>query len=414
MRVTSDIEQVEVVQLLLQLSDLRSLGDVALLELAKTAQIENLTKGQVLSADLQQNRHLYLIDGKIELSANGKNQQSVVSGTERALMPLFRVHTHGLVAKCMSPVRLLSLDEDIVKRYVATIKPRDAGGIQVEEYAAQGEEDSIINEVRQIFYHHEVDLPSLPEVALRVNAAVNEPDQNLRDLAKEIQTDPMIAARVMQVANSALYHPTQPIESIQDAVSRIGIKIVQTIVMSVVLRNLFKPKSHMVHKRARVFYLHSIRVGAISNILASHLKGFSPEHAFLAGLLHDVGVMPILILADQRTELETDPDLVEAVIQKLRGMVGGLLLRQWGFSGDLLTVAEQAQQWQRQQDTADYCDLVQIAQLHCHLVGGDKMDAPPMNELPAFARLQLEKLDPVAIVSEARDEIHEIVNLLSH
>ena len=74
--VTSEIDQSEVVQLLLQLGDLKSLGNIALLELAKTAQIESLSKGQLLSADLQLKRHLYLIDGEIELSANGRDMAS--------------------------------------------------------------------------------------------------------------------------------------------------------------------------------------------------------------------------------------------------------------------------------------------------------------------------------------------------
>lgn len=413
-QVTNEIDQSEVVQLLLQLSDLKSLGNIALLELAKTAQIESLSKGQLLSADLQLKRHLYLIDGEIELSASGKDMQHVAAGTERSLMPLFRVHTHGLVAKCLSPVRLLSLNEDVAKRYVATIKPKEAGGIQVEEYSDDEQEPSIIAEIRHIFHHEEVDLPSLPEVALRVHRAVNDPHQNLRNLAMEIQTDPMIAARVVQVANSSLYHTTQHLDSIHSAISRIGVKTLQTIVMSVVLRNLFKPKSHLVHKRTRMFYLHSIRVGAISQILARHLSGFDPDHAFLAGLLHDVGVMPILILAEQRTDLASNPEMLETVIQKLGGMIGALLLRQWGFSGEMLTVAEEAQAWQRQRQTADYCDLVQIAQLHCHLVGGNIIDAPPMNELPAFMRLHLAEIDPVAVILETRDEIHEIVNLLAH
>jgi len=91
-----------------------------------------------------------------------------------------------------------------------------------------------------------------------------------------------------------------------------------------------------------------------------------------------------------------------------------MLLRQWGFDEELQTVAKEAQVWQRHVDTADYCDLVQVAQLHCQLVGGHKIDAPPLVEIPAFSRLQLDKIDPVSLIQEARDEIHDIVNMLKH
>jgi HD-like signal output (HDOD) protein len=412
--VTTYIDQVQVVQLLLQLSDLKHLGNIALLELANTAQIIELEKGEMLSAEQQLKQHVYLLSGEIELSATGKNLQRIVAGSERAFLPLFRVHTHGLMAKCKTPVQLLSLDEDIVDRYVASIRPKESDGIQVKEFAAEEQDVSIIEEIRQVFHHNEVDLPSLPEIALRINRAVNDPALNLRKLATEIQTDPMIAARVIQVANSAMYNSLRRVDGIQDAVSRIGLKVLQAIVMSVVLRNLFKPKSQLVHKRALKFYTHSIRVAAISSILARHLPGFNPEHAFLAGLLHDVGTVPILILAEERKDLSTNPSLLEAVIQNLTGMAGAALLRQWGFSEDLQMVAKEAQEWQRQHETADYCDLIQVAQLHCHLVGGHKLEAPDLSDLPASRRLQLEKLDPLAVIHEARDEIHDIVNALMH
>ena len=411
---TNDIDQVEMVQRLLQLSDLKQLGDVALLELANTAQIKSLSKGKSIAVEQQGNRHVYLISGEIELSAGGKDMQHIVAGTDRALLPLFRVHTRGLVAKCLTPVQLLSLDEATVNRHVASIRPKEANGIRVEEYTEIEQEASIIGEIRHVFFHDEVDLPSLPEVAVRVNQALSNPEQDFHSLAIEIQADPMIAARVIQVANSALYHPGQYIESIQIAVSRIGLKALQAIVMSVVLRNLFVPRSHLIHKRAIAFYAHSIRVGAICYILARHLDEFEQDHAFLAGLLHDVGVMPILALADERADLAQDSTLLERLIHNLVGSVGGLLLRQWDFAEDLQTVAKEAQEWKRQRETADYCDLVQVAQLHCHLVGGHKVDAPPLSELPAFVRLHLEAIDPVAVIHEARDEIHEIVNMLMH
>lgn len=412
-QVMDDIDQVEIVKILLQMGDLKDLGNVALLDLANVAQIENLTEGHRLSAEQQLDRHLYLMVGEIELSVNGKNMQHIVAGSERALMPLFRIHTRGLVAKCLTPVRLLSLNEDIVKRYVASIRPPEGDGIRVVEYSEVNQEASIIAEMRQIFHHNEVDLPSLPEIALRIDRAVNDPNQPLRGLAFEIQADPMIAARVIQVANSALYTPAIHIESIQDAVSRIGLKALQTIVKSVVMRNLFKPKSDHVQKRAIAFCSHSIQVGAICYTLARHMRHFSQDQAFLAGLLHDVGVMPILILADKRADLATNPELLEIVIQSLTGQTGKILLQQWGFSDELQTAAKEAQDWQRQKDTADYCDLVQIAQLHCHLIGGSNEDAPPMNELPAFRRLQLEGIDPVRVIQNAHDEIYEIVNLLT-
>ena len=407
-------DSLAIVKLLLNVDELRDLGDIALLHLTGDAQYMTLAKGTKIQADQYLNRRLYLLEGEIELAADNKIMQHLHADSKNNPLPLFRIHTHGLVAKASTKVKLLTLDELVYQRYVATIKPKATEGISVEEYHDAGQLADVIEEIRHVFHHNEVDLPSLPEVALRVNASVKQDNQDLRSLAMQIQADPMIAARVIQMANSAIYRTRRRFDTVQAAISRIGIKSLQVIVMSVVLRNLFKPKSVLIHKRTKAFYAHSIRVGAISHILARHLSDFDPERAFLAGLLHDIGVMPILILADQRSDLSENPTLLEQVIQKLGGIAGELLLRQWEFSTDMQIVAKEAQHWQREADTADYCDLVQIAQLHCHLVGGKKLDAPLMNELPAFKRLHMNAIDPVAVIHEARDEIHEIVSLLTH
>lgn len=404
--------QNEIVQALLQMEELKHLGSVALVDIANAAKIQELSKGDQLHAEQFLDNHVYLISGEMEISAGEKKMSHIVAGTERSSAPIFRVHTQGLMAKCLTPVRLLSIDEAIINRYIASIQPKDPGGIQVEEYSDTSQEASIIGEIHHVFDHNEVDLPSLPEVAMRIQRAVNDPKMSLRDIATDIQTDPMIAARVIQVANSAMFYQGEAVASIQLAISRIGLKSLQTIVMSVVLCNLFKPKSALLHKRAARFYSHSIRVGAICYILAKHLENFDQEHALLAGLLHDIGIMPILILSEERTDLSTNPELLEVVIQNLSGMAGSILLKQWGFGSELQMVAKESQEWQRQIDKADYCDLVQAAQLHCQLVGGDKIDAPALKDIPAFSRLHLEKIDPEKIIHEARDEIHDIVSSL--
>ena len=93
--------------------------------------------------------------------------------------------------------------------------------------------------------------------------------------------------------------------------------------------------------------------------------------------------------------------------------IGTRLLKQWGFEDVFVSVAQEAENWSRQVEEADYCDLIQVAQLHCVMIGGRKMAAPAISEIPAFQRLGLENIDPESIIKEAKHEIHEIVDLLS-
>jgi HD-like signal output (HDOD) protein len=206
--------------------------------------------------------------------------------------------------------------------------------------------------------------------------------------------DPVIAARLVQVANSAIYAGGHT-SSIQEAITKIGLDGVRTIVMGVVLRDLFMPNQQPVIDTMTRFYEHSIRTGVICYELAKQLPGFNRDHAFLAGIMHDIGVVPILVVADKHPELVAKQGRLETVIRDLKSYVGGLVLQQWEFAEAFVEVAKHSYDWNRAVEKADYCDLVQVALMHTHLVGGEKIPGPELFDLPAFKRLGLDKVNPV-------------------
>jgi HD-like signal output (HDOD) protein len=404
----------EVLRLLLDLQDLDEMGDVALLDLARDARRETLRAGESLSADAHLDRHVYLVEGEVELLAGGRIMHRVEAGTERARAPLFRVRTHGLVARPLGQATLLSLDQATFESYRSTLREKSGSGITVEEVESDDVNAGLIEDIRRAFYHREVDLPTLPELAMRINSAVQNPDADFRTIAATIAADPVIAARTVQVANSAMYAGIRRVESVQQAITRIGLQATRAIVMTVVMKNLYQPVTPLVQQRMREYYRHSIRVAAISHALAARVRGFDPERAFLAGLIHDIGVLPLLIHADRRETLSLDAAVLEQILRELASPVGKSLLKQWDFETDLCEVAGNADNWRREIDQADYCDIVQLAQLHCTVVGGKApVGAPPLQQLPAFHRVPLDQIDPLQLVEEARKEIQEIVSLLA-
>jgi len=404
---------VGLLKFLLGLPDLEDLGSVALLDLAKDARAEFLKKDESIFADEHMDRHLYLVEGELELVANDQVLQVIKGGSERAKQTLFRVHTHGLEAKCLKTSSLLSLNEATFDKYISSIKPKEeSAGINFDSYKPTDGDAGIINEIHNEFNHNEVDLPSMPEVALKINHAVQDENLDFRKIAEIVQTDPMISARAVQVANSAMYSGSQPVQTIKRAVQRIGLRAMRTIVMSVTLRNLYTPQSSLIKKRMKSYYHHSIRVGVLSHVLAKKIKGFDPEQAFLAGLIHDIGIVPLLIRADSHDELKNSPEMLDKLIYSLKTKVGAMLLKQWNFESELITVAQDAENWNRDVIKADYCDVVQVAQLHCEMIGGRKLDAPALTELPAFERLDLGGVNPMLIVAQAKREMSEVIHML--
>lgn len=402
-----------ILKFFLTLPELDGLGSIALLDLEKDARVEHLKKGESICADEHMERHLYLTEGEVELVADDKVLQVIKGGSSRAKESLFRIHTHGLEARCIKDASLLSLNEITYERYVSTIKPeKNTSGINLSSYSATGGEAGIINDIHSEFHHDEVDLPSMPEIAIKINQAVQDETLDIQQITDIVQTDPIISSRIVQVANSALYAVNQPVKTIKSAVQHIGVRAVRAIVMSVTLRDLYSAKSPLIKQRMKAYYHHSIRVAIISHVLTKEIKGFDREQAFLAGLIHDIGVVPILIKADKHNEIRNNEVLLDKIINKLKTKVGVMLFKQWGFEDELINVAQDAENWNRDVIKADYCDVVQVAQLHCELLGGIKLDAPLLADLPAFKRLNINKINPMHVITMAKQEMREVIHLL--
>lgn len=175
------------------------------------------------------------------------------------------------------------------------------------------------------------------------------------------------------------------------------------------------PNTELVVHKMTQFYEHSIRTGVVCYELAKQIPDFKPERAFLFGLLHDIGVIPILVAADTHTELAHKTSNLDLVITQLKSHIGGMVLQQWQFDKELIENSREAYYWDRNVDKADYCDLVQVALKHSHLLGGEKIEGPELFDLPAFKRLGLEELnliDNITALKEISSRITELIKMI--
>ena len=135
------------------------------------------------------------------------------------------------------------------------------------------------------------------------------------------------------------------------------------------------------------------------------------------GLVHDVGVLPILHYADEFPELLEEPERLDTVIASLRGELGRQILTTWKFDEDLVTVPEAAEDWWRDADThPDYVDIVIVAQAHSAFGKHEAKGLPSVVEMPVFKKLNLDQKGPegsLELLSDAKDEINATMQLLS-
>lgn len=260
-------------------------------------------------------------------------------------------------------------------------------------------------------------LPTIPDVSIKIRRAINDEKANSSKIARIVQTDPSLTARLIQIANSPLYKGRRKIESCPEALTRIGLKSSQDIITAFVMKAVFNAKSPFIRKKMQELWAHSSYVASISAVFAHNTPGFDPDRAMLAGLIHDIGIVPVLTYADKHPDILEQPKDLAETVKKLRVEIGLQIIRKWDFPVDFEDVIINAENWYRKgEDKPDYTDIVMISQLHSFIGKIDIKKMPKMDELPAYNKLVAGNLNAdksINILDQAKDEIESIRQMLS-
>lgn len=181
------------------------------------------------------------------------------------------------------------------------------------------------------------ELPSLPAVYHQARAALDQPDSSLDSVAAILETDAALSARILRVANSALYGLVAKVDSLPRALTLIGTEEVHRILLATCVVSVFRdiPLGAV---SMRSFWEHSIATGVASRAIARTLGQTGAERFYLAGLLHDIGRLPLFLLEPEtmgqalQAHREHRADLQSLEAQMLgttHTEVGATLLQQW-------------------------------------------------------------------------------------
>lgn len=133
------------------------------------------------------------------------------------------------------------------------------------------------------------ELAVLPQVVYQVLELTNNPNATARDLERVISIDQGMSARVLNTVNSAYYGLPRKIASIKDAVVLLGFKTIRNLAMTASVFDLFVGKTDRQNLRRGKWWRHSIDAALCCRLIASQLSDLSPDEAYTAGLLHDIG-----------------------------------------------------------------------------------------------------------------------------
>lgn len=134
------------------------------------------------------------------------------------------------------------------------------------------------------------DLPSIPKVAQDLILQFDSPSTSLDQVARNIEKDPVISAKILRLANSSRFRGSRESSSIEDAAMRLGFNTLRTLVLSSAVTGAFKASPNFDLKG---FWHKSFQVAAICRLLAKHTPGADAEIAFTCGVMHNIGELLI-------------------------------------------------------------------------------------------------------------------------
>ncbi len=139
------------------------------------------------------------------------------------------------------------------------------------------------------------EISTLPNVALRVMEVANDPDSGAVDLKEVIETDAALSARILRCVNSSAYATRAEITSLQQAIAYLGLTQIRNLAVTASVSELFKRDDKIGPYCRSQLWRHLVSVGICARLIAMRRKMNNFEEAFLAGLLHDIGI----VLEDQ-------------------------------------------------------------------------------------------------------------------
>ncbi|HEY2464925.1 MAG TPA: HDOD domain-containing protein [Steroidobacteraceae bacterium] len=252
-----------------------------------------------------------------------------------------------------------------------------------------------------------VNLPCFPDVVMRIRKALAEPDVGLSEIVRIVGTEPRLAARLLQAANSAAFNPAgKHLTDLRAAITRLGHRPVQSAAMSFAVKQLrLAPALRSISKPLNVLWEQSISVAAICQVVARRTR-VSPEEAFLTGLLHGIGRLYIMVRSVGKSDaLYQDPTFVD-MIESWHPAIGKAVLENWGFDDHMCeALGAQDDQDHSGKNDPDLTDVIVVSVALARVLREPGPRSVDTDGIKSFARLHLTAQNCAEILRHAEHQL---------
>jgi putative nucleotidyltransferase with HDIG domain len=266
---------------------------------------------------------------------------------------------------------------------------------------------AFVTELAQEVSKGRIELPSFPDVAIRVRKVLADENVSSDQIARVVGSDAGLAARVFTLANSAaMNRGGRTITDLRMAVNRIGHNNVRTAAVAFAIAQLRRAAElQHISKELEQLWNEATMVAALTYAIASRVRSVNADESMLAGLLHNVGKIYILARAHRHRELFDDAHALAQVMRDWHANVGKAIAENWGFPEHIVDAIGEHEHIDRQIEKPDVTDVLTVAVMMSGFVGHETDLELNMQGVKAFWRLGLDNDKCVHIMRDCAEEI---------
>jgi HD-like signal output (HDOD) protein len=260
-----------------------------------------------------------------------------------------------------------------------------------------------------------VDLPSFPDIALRVRKVLADENVSQEKIVLVVGSEPALAARLLQIANSAaLNFSGKAVTELRTAIARMGFNMVRSAAIAFAmsqlkkvdaLKGLEKPLDHLWNR--------SCAVAALCHVIARRFSSVNADTALLAGLLHGIGRLYILTRASKHQKLFANEPVYHTIVRDWHASIAKALLENWEMSDEIVQAVSEFEVLDREHRGApDLTDVLTVANLLASYREYPDAIELNMQGVAAGKRMQLDQAAYEKLISESADEINALQQAL--
>ena len=276
----------------------------------------------------------------------------------------------------------------------------------------------IVEEIATKLKNNKFNLPALSDMAEKLTVMAENNTASAAKVAELFKNDPIIAARLVALSNSAGYCGVKNCSNLEDAVTRIGIKDTINYIWLFCNNGLFESRNKQFSSILLHLRDHSLATAECARLIAKHLKQKNTNDYFYMGLMHDIGAVLVLEIVKELAETTPIDDLkiIHQALQSLHNQFGKVLLKRWNMPPELQSIAQYHDDLSAAPSHSTELLVIHFSNLYTQQIGYaneyHKTESTNISEIESAKQLQLSDDFIATLETQIKDYMREIHKMM--